>query len=149
MTTCTQYSVPFFGFVKNGEMVLNKWGKIVEQQILWMEKHFPYIKINEFIVMPNHVHAIIIIEHVGTILGLSLQPKQYQRRHNLLSKTINAFKTTSSKKIHQNGMNIFKWQRSFHDRIIRDEIELNIIRQYIVDNPKNWKHDRNNAKIKL
>lgn len=57
------------------------------------------------------------------------------RRHNTLSKTINAFKTTSSKFIHLAGNTDFRWQRSFHDHIIREADELTLYRQYIADNP--------------
>lgn len=101
---------------------------------------------------------------VGTILGLSLrigerigertgerlvqlatQPLYLpvtSRRHNTLSKTINAFKTTSSKHIHIAGNTDFRWQRSFHDHIIRDTDELSWIRQYIADNPRKWAMQR-------
>ncbi|MBU0731964.1 transposase, partial [Patescibacteria group bacterium] len=72
----------------------------------------------------------------------------YGRRYNLLSKTICALKTTSSKKIHENGQDIFKWQRSFHDRIIRNHVELERIRKYIIANPANWKSDKNNKLFK-
>jgi len=60
------------------------------------------------------------------------------RRHNTLSKTINAFKTTSSKHIHIAGNAEFRWQRSFHDHIIRDTAELSRIRRYIANNPMKW-----------
>ncbi len=101
---------------------------------------------------------------VGTILGLSLrigerigertgerlvQPAAQplyvpvtSRRHNTLSKTINAFKTTSSKHIHIAGNTDFRWQRSFHDHIIHNTEELSRIRQYIVDNPRKWAMQR-------
>jgi REP element-mobilizing transposase RayT len=57
---------------------------------------------------------------------------------------IGAFKSTSSKIIHQKYNPEFQWQRSFHDHIIRDEESLNRIRQYVLDNPANWKRDKNN-----
>ncbi|MBK9577259.1 MAG: hypothetical protein IPO40_09305 [Fibrobacteres bacterium] len=105
---------------------------------------------------------------VGTILGLSLrmgermgerirertgewlvQPASQplyvpvtSRRHNTLSKTINAFKTTSSKHIHIAGNTDFRWQRSFHDHIIRDTDELHRLRQYIAENPRKWAMQR-------
>jgi REP element-mobilizing transposase RayT len=63
-----------------------------------------------------------------------------------LSDVIGAFKTTSSKLIHQMGLLEFNWQRSFYDHIIRNEKILNKIRQYIEFNPAQWYHDRNNPK---
>jgi len=68
----------------------------------------------------------------------------YMRRHNLLSKTVNAFKTTTSKYIHQNGCQRFKWQRSFYDHIIKNEKTFNSIQNYIINNPVKWNRDRNN-----
>jgi len=84
----------------------------------------------------NHVHGIIII--VGTGHEESLQPKP-------LSELVGAFKTTTSKRIHQLGMLSFQWQRSFYDRIIRNEVELNRIRQYIQTNPLRWDLDIENG----
>lgn len=57
-----------------------------------------------------------------------------------------ALKTTSSKLIHEHDSNSFAWQRSFHDRIIRNDAELNRIREYIASNPQMWHRDRNNSK---
>ncbi len=62
----------------------------------------------------------------------------YDIRHNLLSKTINAFKTTSSKHIHLAGCKEFRWQRSFYDRVIRNQDELNAVRNYIMENPSRY-----------
>ena len=78
--------------------------------------------------MPNHFHIIIIInpENVGTGCDLSLQINIKS-----LSSLMGVFKTSSSKLIHLNGNKEFKWQRSFYDRIIRNESELFKIRTYI------------------
>ncbi len=63
-----------------------------------------------------------------------------------LSELIGAFKTTSSKLIHQNGLSEFQWQRNYYDRIIRNEKELDKIRKYIFENPLKWELDKNNSK---
>jgi putative transposase len=57
---------------------------------------------------------------------------------------IGAFKTTSSKLIHEVGFANFSWQKSFYDRVIRNETELLIKQQYILNNPPKWELDRNN-----
>jgi len=103
--------------------------------------------------MPNHVHGILEIKNamrdcVGTGLDLSL-PDSYNKTHNpqktlSLSNIIGAFKTTSSKLIHQNNFPQFAWQRSFHDHIIHNETAFQNIYNYIVNNPTSWLHDRNN-----
>ena len=154
VTFCTRFFIRWFGQIEDDEMVLNQYGKIVEKQIKWMEINFQYVRIDEFIIMPNHVHLILVIFNPNARLcrdNPRVVPTQqeyiYNRRYNLISKTICALKTTSSKKIHENDQNIFKWQRSFYDRIIRNHDELNKIRNYIKTNPANWKQDRNNKPL--
>ena len=87
--------------------------------------------------MSNHIHGILIINK-RTGLDLSLH------KIKSLSSLIGAFKTTSSKLIHQNGLSDFAWQRSFHDHIIRNDKSLNKIRKYIINNPATWDNDENN-----
>lgn len=123
-------------------MVLNESGNVVEGQINWLEKQYKYVNFDCRVVMPNHMHFIIEInDHVGTGRDLSLPIKIKS-----LSELIGALKTTSSKLIHLNGISDFQWQRSFYDHIIRNEISLNKIREYIRINPKMWEQDRNNVK---
>ena len=133
------------GDIVNYEMKLNRIGKIVKNQLLWLEKQYPYVLLDEWIIMPNHVHAIIMINDfcVGTGRDLSLQNKT---KIKPLSEIIGAFKTTSSKLIHQNSFPDFKWQRSFYDHIIRNERSLNNIRDYILGNIEKWGEDRNNPR---
>jgi putative transposase len=79
----------------------------------WLRKQYSYIQLDEYIITPNHIHAILIINNsVGNGRDRSLPIKS-------LSSLIDAFKTTSSKLIHQNNLPEFKWQKSFHDHIIR------------------------------
>ena len=107
---------------------------------------------DEYVIMPDPFHGIIKIlpdsqENVRATLESPLDlragpdppvhlPKNFNKRLDL-SHIIGAFKTTSSKLIHQSGYKNFKWKRSFHDRIIRDD-ELEIKKKYIKNNPKNW-----------
>jgi len=145
-----------FGEVVNGRMVLNKYGEIVEWQWRWLGQQYGnWLSLDAFVVMPNHIHGIIKINNdrrfvgttpvpmVGTTLGLSLQKTQRRLPSRSLSKAICAFKTTSSKYIHQSGGADFQWQRSFHDRIVRDEHELHVIRRYIANNPRHWADNPN------
>ena len=155
VTICVQDMECALGEISNGKMVLNGMGRVVEKQWLWLKENFIYVDLDEFVIMPNHIHGILIINNVvGTTLGLSqaIEPDNrtsrglslHDRKFNLLSKTINAFKTTSSKKIHQSGIN-FIWQRSFYDHIIDfEKNELENIREYIKNNPAKWEWDREN-----
>jgi REP element-mobilizing transposase RayT len=151
ITVCTKNRTKWFGDVVNGEMVLNAYGKIARDRWLWLARQYDYLKLDEFIVMPNHMHGIMVIEN-SIIRSSRDNPRVvptvpmaiYNRRYNSLSKSVNAYKTTSSKLIHQDGLMDFIWQRSFYDHIIRDEESLGSIREYIINNPMKWDRDRNN-----
>lgn len=117
---------------KSAKMVLNEFGKIVHNQLEWLEKQYPYVVLHHYIVMPNHIHAIIEIDSMNTN---SLKIKS-------LSELMGAFKTTSSKLIHLAGYPDFKWQRSFHDHIIKDEKSYLNISNYIETNPERWEKDK-------
>ena len=136
-------------------MQLNAYGQIVRQQWEWLEKQYSYIKSDEYIIMPNHIHGILMInDSVGNGRDRSLpaySPRgetagRTGRQIKSLSSLIGAFKTTSSKLIHQNNLSEFKWQKSFHDHIIRNDESLNKIREYIRNNPMNWDDDSENIK---
>jgi putative transposase len=88
---------------------------------------------DESIVMPNHLHGIIILES-------SIDPTKS------ISEIIRGFKTFSAKAINkERGLRgVPVWQRNYYDRIIRNELELDRVRQYIINNPRNWDADKNN-----
>jgi putative transposase len=148
VSICTQNRECVFGEIVsqyNHEicgMVLNEYGKIVKNRWEWLFRQYRYIELDEYAVMPNHFHGIVNI--VGDVNNVGDGRDRPLRGIKPLSQLIGAFKTTSSKLIHQNGLIDFKWQRSYHDRIIRDEYELNRIRNYIKTNPQNWAKDREN-----
>jgi putative transposase len=154
VTICVQDHIKCLGHIKNDKMELNDFGKIVNRQFEWMQNQYPYLKIAEYIVMPDHIHAIIEInrnfinENGGTGRDLSLQnprdlslqqpnipdnPQQIKIKP--LPELVGAFKTTSSKKIHESGFADFRWQRSYHERIIRNKIQYTHISEYIRNNP--------------
>jgi putative transposase len=162
ITTCTQNREDFFGEIKNKKMILNECGKIVQQKWLWLSKQYSYVNLDEFVVMPDHFHGILII---NSIFGENFQngsqfcdsshfcrggsrPAPTKTIPNStvkikpITELIGAFKTTSSKQIHQSVRPDFQWQRSFFDHIIRNEEELSRIRNYIRLNPLNWDKDK-------
>lgn len=149
VTICAKNREYLFGEIKNEEMILNDLGRIVEKE--WMKT--PDIRKNvgldEFIVMPNHIHGIIVINYkiVGIDCNQSLH--KFGPQSNNLFAIIRGFKGAATKQI-----NSFKtvgtsvWQSRFYDRVIREEKELIRIRQYISNNPGNWQGDiENNKKI--
>lgn len=114
-----------FGRIFNGEMILNEYGKIVEMQWQFLFEEHKYLEIDEYIIMPNHFHGILRIVGNG------------QDHIKPLPQLIGAFKTAASKLIHQTGNSDFQWQKSSLDRIIRNDEELNHLREYIYYNPMN------------
>jgi len=167
VTICTQNRICHFGEVADGKMVLNDLGEIVKQQWLWLAEHFNYIKLDEWQIMPNHFHGIVEIINENyydqVSAGLIFEDKHSvgngrdRSLHNPnnskikpLPEIIGAFKTTSSKLIHRKQKDLtFTWQKSFHDRVIRNEEELINIRYYIQQNPVRWHEDENNPSNKL
>ncbi|GGG55432.1 hypothetical protein GCM10010976_27880 [Bizionia arctica] len=117
----------------NKIMKLNSFGLIVQDKMLWLETQYPYVVLYNFVVMPNHVHAIIEID--------SLKMTDKEIKIKSLSSLVGAFKTTSSKLIHEKGFNDFSWQRSFYDHIIRTQKAYHNISNYLDMNPQKWQQD--------
>ncbi|MFB9108647.1 transposase [Flavobacterium gyeonganense] len=121
------------------KMDLNEFGKIVKQQIEWLEEQYKYVEIHNYVVMPNHVHMIIEIDKNKLLIGTEGTARELSVQEikiKSLSGLIGAFKTTSSKLIHRAGFEDFSWQRSFHDHIIRNDKSYHNISNYIDLNPE-------------
>jgi len=143
VTICTQNLVEWFGKVENDQMALNEYGRIVSECWHDLPNHYRNIKLDESVIMPNHVHGIVIIDNVGN--GFKPFPTKYHG----LSEIIRGFKTFSSRRINYKITNnrCFHWQKSFYDHVIRNENELAFIREYILNNPKKWDLDTENMYV--
>lgn len=144
VTSCVKNRICCFGTVINGQMQLNVYGVIADQQWAWLGDQYPYVILHAFVVMPNHIHGIIEIDssmanEVRTSRDLSVRNGSMKIKS--LSELMGAYKTTASKKIHLAGYSEFAWHRSFHDHIIRDARAFHNIKSYIENNPANWKGD--------
>lgn len=159
VTICTQNRQCLFGEIVEGHMILNEVGKII---VRWWEEtknKFPNIELDEFVIMPNHLHGIITI--VGADLRVcpdskgqgttNKRIKQGEHTGSPLQKIIQWFKTMTTNEYIQGVKSgicpPFKnhlWQRSFYDHVIRDEQSLHDVREYIQHNPLNWELDENN-----
>lgn len=151
ITICTKEKEELFGKVENGEINLNELGEIVEKCYLEIPKHFDSVYLDQYVIMPNHIHGIIEINQVGNAYMRSVN---IDRTKMLLSKIIQGFKAAVTRIENGFGNKKMKervyafptiWQKSFYDNIIRNEISLNKIREYIINNPKVWDRDRNNV----
>lgn len=133
ITICCRYRIHYLGRIVNDTMELNVFGKIVEEQINWLENQYPFIEIHNSQVMPNHIHLLFEINSQN-VSGEDMKIKS-------VSQLMGALKTTSSKQIHLLGNMNFEWQRSFHDHIVRDADSYDSIYNYITDNPARWNED--------
>ena len=164
LTLCTHNRECLFGEITDGVMYLNLTGEIVHQCWLDIPNHFPHVQLDEFVIMPNHLHGIIWIVNsppmtekrisadkisvesnncLGAQNTRSLQPNT---RPNGTSRTIGSivrgFKVGVTKWMRQNTSIQQTWQRNYWEHIIRKEYELQQIREYIQNNPRQWQQDR-------
>ncbi len=152
VTICTKNRKCFFGDIVDGKMNLSQIGIIAD--ILWYEikNHAQNIELDQFTVMPNHIHGILILNgNVETRHALSLQSqntigqKRFQNQgKNTVSSIIGGYKSAVTKHAHRLGFE-FAWQRNYWEHIIRNKTEYNRIAQYIIDNPVRWKNDKLNG----
>lgn len=160
LTICTASRQHYFGEIINSELQLSKIGQYAAACWINIPDHFPYFYLDAYIVMPNHVHGIILIEKpylVERRHALSLQhsnntateKSESQTPHfrfrnqgkNTISAMVGSFKSAVTKLCNENKLP-FGWQSRFHDHIIRYKHEFYQIRNYIINNPAKWKQDR-------
>ena len=147
VTINTKNHIQWFGKVNNKKMILSEIGKIVEQEWLNTPVVRNNVELDEFIVMPNHLHGIIILHKSklsnsrDVLQNVSTKNEYFAElspKSSTLSVIIRSFKGAVTRWCKKNGYSDFEWQARFYDRIIRNEIELNDIRYYIKQNPLNW-----------
>ena len=149
-TVCTKNRKCFLGEVKRGTIGLSEIGCVVWEEWYKTEKIRKNIRLDEFIVMPNHIHGIIeicvcrdVARNVSTNINQymsSISPKE-----GSLSVIIRAIKSACTKRINQFGHYNFSWQERFYDHVVKlDSESLDKIRWYIKYNPPLWDKDRNN-----
>lgn len=145
MTVCVKDRINYFGRVINGTMELSKTGEIAAQHWNNITVYYSNIELDEFVVMPNHVHGIIVIKNCDTENnGKSggITGHYNPMTGNSLSRIIRWYKGRTAFEIHKlRGDGSFQWQSRFYDHIIRGEQSLGNIRKYIIDNPLKWAED--------
>ena len=133
VTICTKDHKHLFGEITNAKMILNGIGVKLDEYLNSIPIHFPNTELDEYIIMPNHIHAIIIIDYN------SVGNENFRSLHKTnLSNIIKGFKIGVTKWCRNNKIEHFKWQKSFYERIIRNEKEFFSIRKYIQQNPLKW-----------
>jgi REP element-mobilizing transposase RayT len=150
VTICTHNRACLFGEIIEAQTVLSDFGKIVEEEWLQTPVVRPYVDLDAFVVMPNHIHGIIVIADtpVGTqrrcVLPETEPPTNV--RAGSLSAIVRSFKAVVTKRINllRHTPNDPAWQGRIYDQIIRNERMLNALREYIVLNPARWAEDQEN-----
>ena len=162
VTICTYQKQSWFGEIKNGQIYLNQLGKIVADEWLKTCKIRPNFQLDEWVIMPNHFHGIVIINDYSgdnQSLGNGQSASRFRRtqfdqltdhdappqqKPNSLSSCIAGFKSAVTKRINLLRQNTDTpiWQRNYYESILRDEKYLAVVREYIINNPKNWPNDR-------
>ena len=136
VTICTKNHKECFGEIVGSKMKLNDLGQLVNEYWLNIPSHYPEAELDDFIIMPNHVHGIIILKL------LSIVETGHAPSLHSLGNIVGSFKSGVSKWAHQNGFKDFQWQQRFYDRIIRNKKELFQIRKYISQNPLRWEIEK-------
>lgn len=148
MTLCQITRECIFGNIDNGVMWLNEYGEIVVDCWEEIPQHFPGVELDVFVVMPNHAHGVLVLpgaDTAGSTRATHAPPLQGDTPP-VLGTVIGAFKSAATRRI-----NLLRgmpgepvWLRNYFERVIRDEDELNKIREYITYNPANWAQDKIN-----
>lgn len=165
ITFNTMDKTPFFGEIVGGEMILNEAGKLAHE--LWesIPQQFNFIHLGEFVVMPDHIHGILILQHPDSYYlnlaatnyntsGVAIHRDQTEKTtienkggitglnnpmfQDNISKVIRWYKGRCSYEVRKTGTPL-QWQSRFYDHIIRNQRAFSRISQYIIDNPRNGK----------
>ena len=156
VTICTNNRAMLFGTVANDEVILNKAGLMIAKWIAKLPEKFPGCIVDCVIIMPNHVHIILILTRDGTTDSdtepnnfIDLSNSDHAKDFPPLGRIIQWFKTMTTNEyirhVKQDGWKPFRkrlWQRNYFEHIIRDEIDLKQKRKYVVYNPCKWPQDQ-------
>lgn len=164
ITICTAHREHSFGAVVDGAMVVTPLGQAAIDCWHEIPAHFPFVLLDEFVVMPNHVHGILVIVKTQTVetqniasgasdvktqnvasgqhetQNVASLPNRFGPQSQNLASIVRGYKIGVTKFARQNDI-AFAWQERYHDHVIRNEDEYYRIRQYICDNPQKWADD--------
>lgn len=147
VSMCTLNRTCFFGDIVNGEMMLNAEGQIVAEEWIKTAEIRNNIELDEWVVMPNHFHGILVINECRGTARRAPTVEQFGKPvSNSIPTIIRSFKSAVTKRINElrNSPGAKIWQRNYYEHIIRNEDELNRIREYITNNPLKWEFDKEN-----
>ena len=145
ITICTHAKIHLFGDIDHGVMTLNAWGQIVNECWIAIPEHFPITSLDAFVVMPNHMHRVIIIDDINQVAkSTPSQKRQFAKPiAQSLPTIIGSFKSAATKRINQlrEDASLPVWQRNYHEHIIRSHERYEMISAYIQTNAQRWSED--------
>ncbi len=134
VTICALQREMLFGDIVDGQMVRNSVAEVIQGEIKRLSCHYSNVTVDSWCIMPNHVHLLI---HLAEFTGAARDDPGTTAP--VLGNVIRGLKAGVSRRT---GVHV--WQRNYHDHIVRDASELELIREYIRSNPLSWEHDRHN-----
>jgi REP element-mobilizing transposase RayT len=160
ITICTLNREHFFGEISNATMHMSQTGKLAQQYWYEIPEKFPFVKLDVFVVMPNHIHGIVTIDKTGCDGGKGCRDainrvstaattntpggitgNKNPMLHDNLSRVIRWYKGRVSFECRKYNP-MFAWQSRFYDHIIRNDKSFQRISEYIRNNPKFWREDK-------
>ena len=151
VTICAHGHDWLFGKISQTEMILNKFGEIVQEEWFKSSQIRHEIEMDQFVVMPNHIHGIVVITEMDRdVTGRGARPCAPTgvavRKPKSLGAFIAGFKSAATKRINEwrNTPDQPVWQRNYYEHIIRNDGSLKRIQEYIITNPMRWQFDRDN-----
>ena len=141
VTICTHRLIQKLGRIVDGNLLLNDLGKLVDREWRKTEEVRSTVEVGLYVVMPNHIHGILLIRdsrHASPSTGRTTLPP------NSLGSIVAQFKSVVTKRSRKlaNPPSLPIWKRNYYDHIVRNEKDLDRIRQYILSNPARWSEDR-------
>jgi len=148
VTVCTYERKCILAGVYDGTIKLSNEGLIVKSSWENLSDHYPHVRLDAYVIMPNHVHGIIVVDR-DDIPRAGLRPAPTDKEHHGLPEIVRAFNAFSSRRINEfRGLNsVPVWQRSYYEHIIRNDRALDAIRAYIEANPHPWADDPDNPRV--
>jgi putative transposase len=150
VTICTNNRVCSLGEVVEGAVQLSQIGRIAQSELINIPTHYANVRVDSFVVMPNHIHAITVIEGAHQYTP-GLRPPIDDRvptekvKPGSLSTIVRSYKAGVVRLARQQGL-VFGWQPGFHDHILRRNKSVNAVRDYLQENPANWDQDTENPR---
>jgi REP element-mobilizing transposase RayT len=141
---------PLFGMIDGGEMRLSAIGQITDEHWRAIPAHFPSVALDAFVIMPNHIHGILVIQTVGATQWVAPTTASTDAqiasgpRPGSIGAIIGAFKMSVTRRVQRELNQSAVWQRNYYEHIIRDEYAHQNIHAYIEDNISNWANDEEN-----